>query len=204
MTDVQKIEFFFDIGSPYSYLAATQLDAVSKRTGVPVEWRPFLLGGVFKASGNDMPARVAAKGVYMFKDLSRFAMLYGVPFKFSSRFPLNTLRTQRALTGTMLTQGADAMQRLAQALYRQYWVEDQDVSADEVIVRTAVSVGLDGAAIVGGADQSAAKDRLRADTDEAVKRGAFGAPTFFVGDEMFFGNDRLVLLEAHVADLKKR
>ena len=73
-----------------------------------------------------------------------------------------------------------------------------------VIVRTAASVGLDGAAIVGGADQSAAKDRLRADTDEAVKRGAFGAPTFFVGDEMFFGNDRLVLLEAHVADLKKR
>lgn len=203
MTDATRIEFFFDIGSPYSYLAATQVEDVARRVNTHVEWRPFLLGGVFKASGNDMPARVAAKGVYMFKDLARFAKVYGVPFHFSSRFPLNTLRTQRALTFASIKHGAESVPRIAKSLYNEYWVKDQDVSTDEVIARACTQAGFDGAAIVAGADDSAAKDQLRAVTDEAVRRGAFGAPTFFVGDEMFFGNDRLVLLEAHVTQLKK-
>lgn len=196
-----SIEFFFDIGSPYSYLASTQMAALGSRLSVPVRFRPFLLGGVFKASGNDMPARVAAKGVYMYKDLNRFATLYGVPFKFSSRFPLNTLRTQRALSFVSLNDDA-AVPTFSAELYRNYWVDDQDVSTDESIAKAATAAGLDAKAVVAGIDDPRAKDKLRADTDEAVKRGAFGAPTFFVGDEMFFGNDRIVLLEAHVQSLQ--
>ena len=94
MTNPAAIEFFFDVGSPYSYLAAAEIGALSARTGVPVRWRPFLLGAVFKASGNDMPARVAAKARFMLGDLSRWAAIYGVPFRMSSRFPLNTLRNE--------------------------------------------------------------------------------------------------------------
>ena len=201
MSSPISVEFFFDIGSPYTYLASTQVEDVARRLGVSLRWRPFLLGGVFKASGNDMPARVAAKGVYMYKDLNRFATLYGVPFKFSSRFPLNTLRTQRSLSFVSLNNEA-AVPTFSAELYRSYWVDDQDVSTDESIAKAATAAGLDAKSVVAGIDDARAKDKLRADTDEAVKRGAFGAPTFFVGDEMFFGNDRIVLLEAHVQSLQ--
>lgn len=201
MSSPISLEFFFDIGSPYSYLASTQVEDVARRLGVSLQWRPFLLGGVFKASGNDMPSRVAAKGVYMYKDLNRFAALYGVSFNFSSRFPLNTLRTQRALSFVSLTNEA-AIPKFAAALYSEYWVNDRDVSADESISRAAKDAGLDAASLIAGIDDPRAKDKLRADTDEAVKRGAFGAPTFFVGEEMFFGNDRIVLLEAHIRKLQ--
>src|SRR3954465_11461323 len=97
MTD-RAIELFFDIGSSYSYLAATQMAAVSERTGVPVRWRPFLLGAVFKATGNDLPIRVPAKARWMLTDMERWSAHYGIPFKVPSRFPMVTLRTQRFLT----------------------------------------------------------------------------------------------------------
>jgi len=198
MTTPAAIEFFFDVGSPYSYLAAVEVGALSARTGVPVRFRPFLLGAVFKASGNDMPARVAAKARFMLDDLSRWAAIYGVPFRMSSRFPLNTLRTQRALMAAALTAGEQAVPAFALALFRAYWVEDRDVSADAEIAAVAGTVGLDGAAIVAGIDAQPTKDALRAATDEAVTRGAFGAPTMFYGDAMFWGNDRLLLLEAAI------
>lgn len=195
MSDLSAIEFFFDIGSPYSYLAATQMQALEARTGRRVEWRPFLLGGVFKASGNEMPARVAAKASYMLKDLSRWADLYGVPFAFSPLFPLNTLRTQRVLAAVELSRGSDAVRDAALALFARYWTRGENVSDDAVIAAALADAKLDAAAMLAAADQQDAKDRLRASTDEAVARGAFGAPTIFVGEEMFFGNDRLPLVE---------
>ena len=193
------IEFFFDIGSSYSYLAATQLQGLSTRTGVPVRWRPFLLGGVFKATGNDMPARIPAKAKWMLGDMRLWSRHYGIPFEMPSRFPLNTLRTQRALAAAERLAGANALPAFALALFRAYWAEDQDVTSDPVIAVAARAASLAADAIVAAIDAPETKDLLRATTDEAVRRGAFGAPAMFVGETLFWGNDRIPLLEQFLA-----
>jgi 2-hydroxychromene-2-carboxylate isomerase len=171
------------------------MGALGERTGTPVRWRPFLLGGVFKATGNEMPAAVEAKARYMQRDLERWARYYGVPYRFPSRFPLNTLPAQRALVAAERSGGQAAVQGLAQRLFEAYWAEDRDVSAEAELRRTAEGAGLDPDALAQAAGEQAIKDQLRQITDEAVRRGAFGAPTIFVGDEMFWGNDRLFFVE---------
>ena len=203
-TSPREIELFFDIGSSYSYLAFTQIDAIEKRTGWTVRARPFLLGGVFKATGNDMPARVAAKARYLITDMQRWAGEYGIPFALPASFPSVTISTQRALVATDRLSGQASLRRLARALFDAYWVQGRDVTDKAVIADVATKAGLDGAAIVAGIDAQETKDRLRADTEEAVARGAFGAPTFFVADEMFFGNDRIGHLERLVASKEAR
>lgn len=198
--DKQRVlEFFFDIGSPYSYLAATVVGRVGERTHTHVWWRPFLLGGVFKASGNTAPARVQSKARWMHSDLERWAAYYQVPFHMSTHFPLNTLRTQRALVAAGEIAGADVIPELALGLFRAYWVDDRNVSTDEVIADVAAAAGLDAGAIIEAAGRADVKGKLRADTDEAVQRGAFGAPSFFVDGTLFWGNDRLMLIEAMLA-----
>lgn len=193
MSDRPVIEFFFDVGSPYSYLAATQIDRVGEGAGAEVRWRPFLLGGVFKDSGNDMPARVAAKARWMLRDLSLWADAYDVPFRFPSRFPLNTLHAQRALAAAT-HRWPDALRPFALALFRAYWCEDRDISQPDEIGTAARAAGLDAEVVLASTREQEVKDLLRRWTGEAVERGAFGAPTFFVGDEMYWGNDRLELM----------
>ena len=183
---MRSIEFFFDIGSPYSYLAATQMAGLKRRTQATVRWRPFLLGGVFKAIGNHPPAMLPARGQYMLRDLHRWAHTYGVKFNFPSMFPLNTLLAMRTLTAVSEEQCAHA----AMALFEAYWVHERDITRPEVIA------DIIGDEAVLHAVEPDTKDRLRQCTDEAISRGAFGAPTIFVGDEMFFGNDRLHFVEA--------
>ena len=195
----REIEFFFDIGSSYSYLAATQMEGLAARSGVPVRWRPFLLGAVFKATGNDMPARLPAKAKWMLHDMTLWAHHYDIVFRMPSRFPLMTLRTQRALTAAERLAGSAAVPAFALALFRAYWTEDQDITTDPVITAAARSANLDAAAILTAIDAQETKDLLRATTDEAVRRGAFGAPALFVGDTLFWGNDRLPLLERYLA-----
>ncbi|MCS6797915.1 MAG: 2-hydroxychromene-2-carboxylate isomerase [Myxococcota bacterium] len=187
------IEFFFDVGSPYSYLAATQMERVGARAGLPVRWRPFLLGGVFRATGNEMPARVPAKARYMIDDLTRWARHYGVPLRIPSRFPVVTLRPQRALVHVETT-APHALATAAMELFRAYWAEDLDPTSDAVLARAADVAGLPRDELLAAIEAQPVKDALRATTEEAVARGAFGAPTMFVGDAMFWGNDRLELL----------
>ena len=191
----REIELFFDVGSSYSYLAATQMAGLSARTGVPVRWRPFLLGAVFKATTNDLPVRVPAKARYMLVDMARWAEHYGVPFRLPSRIPMLTLRTQRALTAAP----AEAVPAMALSLFATYWANDEDPTTDAAITAAAQAAGVDAAPILGAIDAPATKDKLRATTGEAVARGAFGAPSLFVGDALFWGNDRLVLLERHLS-----
>jgi len=191
----REIELFFDVGSSYSYLAATQMAGVTARTGVAVRWRPFLLGAVFKATANDLPVRVPAKARYMIADMARWSAHYGVPFKLPSRFPLITLRAQRALTAAP----QDAIPAMALSLFTTYWAEDQDPTTDAAITAAAQAAGVDAGAILGAIENQGTKDRLRATTDEAIARGVFGAPSMLVGDALFWGNDRIPLLEAHLA-----
>jgi 2-hydroxychromene-2-carboxylate isomerase len=192
------IELFFDIGSSYSYLASTQLPAVAERAGVPLRWRPFLLGAVFKATGNEMPARVPAKAKWMLHDMTLWSHHYGIPFRMPTRFPLITLRTPRALAAAERLLGPDAVPAFAAALFRAYWTEDKDITTDDVIGACARDAGLDPAVILPAIEAPETKDLLRATTDEAIRRGAFGAPAMFVGDALFWGNDRIPLLEAYL------
>ncbi len=196
MSETKEIELFFDIGSSYSYLASSQLARIRDRTGLPVRMRPFLLGAVLKETGNDSPARVAAKARYLLEDLSRWAELYGVPFRMSSHFPMNTLAAQRALVAAERLEGHDAMERLALRVFRAAWVEDRDVASAEVLGACASEAGLDARALADAMGAQETKDALRDATAEAIRRGAFGAPTFFAGDAMFWGNDRIDLLIA--------
>lgn len=181
----ERIEFFYDVGSPYSYLAATQVGKLSADTGLPVVWRPILLGGVFKGSGNQAPISVPSRGPYLAKDLLRCAKQLGVPFRMASRFPLNTLLPMRVLAGTPDA----ALPETSLKLFRAYWFDDMDIASPEVLA------GLLGAAAVASASDESVKQKLKANSEEAVSRGAFGAPTFFIGDEMFFGNDRVELMK---------
>lgn len=173
------LEFFYDLGSPYSYLAAQRLR--EPIPGVELAWRPLLLGAVFKAQNNSMPASNPAKARYMYVDLHRQASALHIPFRFPTKFPLNTLLPQRLLTGLPIRD----IPHVSLALFEAYWVKDVDIASPE---RLAVVLS---PTAVARASQPDVKERLRTTTEEAVARGAFGAPTFFVGSEMFFGHDRL-------------
>lgn len=190
------IEFFWDPASPYTWLAATQIEALAARTGATVSWRPFVLGKVFEATGNRAPATVAAKAKHLFKDLGRWAALYGQPLNFPKVFPVNSIAALRMACAAGATGDGG---RLALAVMRAYWVDGIDIGQPDALVAAVSAAGIDGAALLAASQQQPVKDELRANTDEAIKRGAFGAPTFFVGSEMFWGNDRLVLLENALA-----
>jgi 2-hydroxychromene-2-carboxylate isomerase len=189
---MQTVELFWDAASPYSYLISTRLPALAARHGVALRWRPFLLGGVFNAVGNRMPASVPAKGRYLVADLQLWARYYGVPLHMPETFPVNSLLAMRvACLADAHGLGGD----YALAVLRAGWGERQDVSRPETLATLLASLGLDGAALLDQAVELETKEALRAATDEAVARGAFGAPTLFLGDRMLWGNDRLPLLE---------
>lgn len=187
-----RAEFFFDFGSPASYLAATQLDGIAARTGADIVWRPMLLGGVFKSVGNQSPATVAAKGAWMQKDLARFAKRYGAPFAHNPFFPLDTLIMMRAAAAMELE---GKLRPYADAMFRAMWVDGKNMNDPATVGAVLSAAGFDPAALLAAANSQPAKDRLRATTEEAVARGVFGAPSIFVGDALYFGQDRLDFVE---------
>lgn len=188
----KHIDFYFDLSSPYSYLAATQLDAIANRHGATIAWKPLVLAAVFKAQGNVMPAVCVPKAQYMVKDLARWADHYGVPFQMSSRFPLPTIRGMRLI---IAAESSGRSGELAKSLFTGMWERDLDISSDAVL-RTLVSeCGLSADELMAATETSAVKDKLRAYTDEAISRGVFGAPAMMVDGELFWGNDRLHFLE---------
>ncbi len=186
----KTVEFYFDFGSPAAYLAATQLPHVCADTGAELVWKPMLLGGVFQATGNHSPAEIAPKGSYMTTDLQRFAKRYGVPFVHNPHFPINTLLLMRGATAIQLQQPG-RFDAYVDAIYHAMWVEPRNLNDPAEVGAVLQAAGFDPAALLAAAGQQEVKDRLKAVTQEAVARGVFGAPTMFVGSDMFWGQDRL-------------
>ena len=190
MNDSRAVEFFFDFGSPATYLAWTQLPALCAAAGATLVYRPMLVGAVFKATGNASPITIPAKGRWVIEDLSRYARRYGVSLVLNPNFPVNTLLPMRIATGVQRERPAE-FAALQSALFRAMWVEKQNIGDPSVLGAVLVAAGLDAAALIALAERQDVKDALKANTEEAIRRGAFGAPTMFVGDTMFFGQDRL-------------
>lgn len=190
----KSVEFFFDLGSPASYLAWTQLPALCARHGAALRYRPMLLGGVFQATGNASPISVPAKGRYTLVDMLRFARRYGVPMVFNPHFPINTLALMRIATGLQLHE-PERFEAYLDAAFRALWQDSKNLGDPTVLAAVLEGAGFDPAAVQALAADTEVKEALKAATEEAVRRGVFGAPTCFVGTEMFFGQDRLDFVE---------
>ena len=187
-----ELEFFFDYGSPFSYLADTQLEGLAGRTGAVVSYRPMLLGGVFKETGNSSPISIEAKRKYMNADLERWAKHYGVPALHNPHFPINTIRLMR---GAIAAQRSGVFAAYHRAIFDAFWRDGLNLGDAAVVRGVLERAGLDAVRLAAASEEHAVKDALRVATETAVVRGAFGAPTFFVGDQMFWGNDRLLFVE---------
>lgn len=190
----RRLEFWFDFSCPYAYVASTRIEAVARRVGVELDARPMLLGGVFKARGTPQNLSATlnpAKAAHNLNDMRRQAQQAGVPLHMPPGHPLRTVEALRCV----LAVGAPFMP-LAHRFYRAYWAEGRDIGQGEVVAAILTEAGLDAAAVRERAAGDAIKDDLRRRTDEAVERGSFGVPSCFVGEHMFWGNDRLDMVEA--------
>jgi 2-hydroxychromene-2-carboxylate isomerase len=187
----KAVEFYFDVGSPAAWLAWNELPKIAQQARSDIEYRPMLLGGVFQATGNRSPMEVPAKGQYMVDDLQRFARRYGVPFRHNPFFPINTLVLMRMVLGLQLREGEERMIAFTDSVFRAIWVDAKNMGDPAVVTEVIRQAGFDPERLLALANDPAIKDDLKVATQEAVARGVFGAPTFFVGGEMFWGQDRL-------------
>jgi len=188
----RDLEFYFDYGSPNAYLAHIRLPAILERTSARLIPRIMLLGGVFQATGNASPAANKLKAPNGRRDLLRFVGKYRVPFRMNPHFPVNTLKLMR---GAVVAEAEGFLDRYSDAIFAGMWRDGLDMSADEVITGVLRDAGLDPRLIAARMSEEAIKEKLKTYTAAAVARGVFGAPTFFVEDEMFFGQDRLDFVE---------
>ncbi|MEO4017464.1 MULTISPECIES: 2-hydroxychromene-2-carboxylate isomerase [Pseudomonas] len=192
----KTVEFYFDLGSPATYLAYTQLPKICERTDSQLIYIPILLGGVFKATGNASPATIPAKGRYMFQDLDRYAKRYGVPLKFNPHFPINTLMLMRAVTGMQLRH-PERFQAFIDCLFHALWVEGRSLDDLATVASVLTQNGFDPNEVLALTADEEVKAALKDNTEKAVQRGVFGAPSMFVDNQLFFGQDRLdFVLEA--------
>ena len=194
------IEFFFDCSSPWTYLGFHNIQPLAAELGVPIRWRPILVGGVFNAVNPSVYASrerpVPAKRDYMKKDLRDWARLSGLEIRMPpSVFPVNSVKAMRGCLWLDTLQPQGRLVPFATAVFEAYWGRDEDISKDEVLASVCRQCGIDEAAFFAGIAQDDIKAQLKANTDELIRRGGFGSPTMFVnGDDMYFGNDRLPLV----------
>lgn len=184
----KTVEFLFDFVSPTSYLAYMVLPKIVERADAYATWTPVFLGGIMQATGNRPPGTVDNKGRWMAADMARWVQHYGLPYKRNSAFPVNTLTILR---GAVAYIEDPVIRPYCDAMFRAMWVEDRDMSQKAEIDAVLNTLGMDPEVFHERVAEQAIKDRLKANTETAVARGAFGAPTFFVGDAMHFGQDRL-------------
>ena len=188
-------DYYFDFGSLASYLAHTQLTKIEADTGARPVYLPMLLGAVFKATGNASPVSVPAKGRYVFIDFKRFADSYGVPLNTNPHFPIITTTLMRMLTGLQM-RADPRMHEFMNVIYRAIWVDALNMNEPDIVSGVLSKAHFDPLEMLNLANEQATKDRLKDVTAQAVDRGVFGAPTFFVGDQMFWGQDRIEQVKA--------
>jgi 2-hydroxychromene-2-carboxylate isomerase len=197
------IEFFYDLTSPWTYLAYTGIQPLAEKYGASIDWRPILVGGVFNAVNQELYAkREVAFGNkrqldYMLKDLGDWARLRGITINWPDFHPANAVKCMR---GCFVAEAQGNLLAYSTAVFEAYWGRCEDVADESVLATLVESLGMDSEAFLAGIQQQDVKDRLRANTDEVIERGGFGSPTIFInGDDMYFGNDRLPLVEAALA-----
>ena len=194
---MKTIDLYFDVSSPWTYLGYSRLHPLAARQGAEIVYHPILVGGVFNAVNQEVYEARAnphpVKKPYYDKDLKDWASLAGIEMVQPSVFPV---RSVEALRGIIAAGEKGQLRAYATACFSAYWGEDQDISQPQVLDEIAREVGLDPEWIAERRKSQDIKDRLRANTDELIARGGFGSPTMFIGDDMYFGNDRLELVEA--------
>jgi len=198
---MSQLEFFYDYGSPYSFLANSIVPGLCEAQGLELEYRPMLLGGAFKATGNQSPAMetVEPKRAYGSRVMQRTCDLYGLDITFNPHFPINTIGVMRL---AVAAQREGVFGAYHAAMYPAFWQQGLDLGRPEVQSEVMKGAGLDAEKLLSRAGDDDVKAELRATTEEAVSRGAFGAPSFFIGDELFFGVDHLPHLIAHVQGMQ--
>ena len=189
----QKVEFLFDFGSPNAYLSHEAIPAIEKRTGASFEYVPILLGGIFKATNNRSPVETLAgvknKPEFMQLETERFITRFNVqPYVWNPYFPINTLNLMR---GAVAAQSEGVFKKYVEAAFHHMWREPKKMDDPQVAVKALTESGLDGARLLARAQDADVKAKLIENTQKAVERGAFGSPTFFVGNEIFFGKEQL-------------
>ncbi|MDQ3376752.1 MAG: 2-hydroxychromene-2-carboxylate isomerase [Actinomycetota bacterium] len=195
---MKTVEFYYDLVSPYSYLARREVSRICDELGAELSLKPMLLGAVHNAVGLQAPIEIRAKARYQAKDIRRWAEHYGLPIDFPDPFPFRTLKTMRA---AMFLKDRGELEAFTREAFALYWEEGgapkglEEADEDGPVSEVARRIGTDPDEVLAGASAPEAKEALKAATGEAVERGVFGAPAFFVGDEMFWGNDRLHFVE---------
>jgi 2-hydroxychromene-2-carboxylate isomerase len=186
----QAIDFYFDFSSPYGYLGSERIDALAEKHGCEVVWRPYLMGAVFKQLGTSPLVSQPVKGPYSRHDLMRSARLYGIDFTIPDPFPVHSVAACRAYYW-LVDQDPALARQLAQALYRGYFIDNRNLGEAETVIETAAALGIDKEALGAALQDGEVKARLRTEVEAALEKGVFGAPFFILGDEHFWGCDRM-------------
>ena len=201
----RQLDFYFDCSSPWTYLAFHAIQPLAQEVGAEIAWKPILVGGVFNAVNQTVYESRAKpnprKQAYMQKDMQDWARLYGLAIKFPPTvFPVNSVKCMR---GAIVALDEGKLAPYVAAAFEAYWGDDLDLSREDVLADIAKKAGIERQRFFAGIETDSCKARLRTNTDELIARGGFGSPTIFVGNDMFFGNDRMPLvraaLEAHAA-----
>ena len=191
---MKSVEFYFDLGSPYSYLAYYRLLQMAEQQEIQIVYKPILLGGVFKATGNRSPIEIPVKGAYSILDMQRWAEYYQIPMQMNPHFPMNTLTLMRILTGVQLLH-LEKFEQVLKLLFDAMFGTPQNLNEPTVLAEVLKPSGFSVEDIMSMVQSDVVKQKLITETEQAILRGIFGAPTFFVGDEMYWGQDRLHFLE---------
>ena len=191
---MKRVKFYFDLGSPYSYLAYYRLLQIAEQQEIQIVYKPILLGGVFKATGNRSPIEIPVKGVYSILDMQRWAEYYQIPMQMNPHFPMNTLTLMRILTGVQLL-SLEKFEQVLKLLFDAMFGTPQNLNEPTVLAEVLKPSGFSVEDIMSMVQSEVVKQKLITETEQAIQRGIFGAPTFFVGDEMYWGQDRLHFVE---------
>ena len=188
----KTVEFYYDFGSPTCYLAFYKLRQLEEKGKLKIEYRPILLGGIFKTIGNSAPANIPAKGKYMFLDIIRYAKRYGFDYNFNPHFPINTLSLMRSAVGMLED---ERFVEFNDVLFKAVWRDQKNMGDPETVKEVIEKGGFDVNKIFALSTDQRVKDELKERTVKAVERGLFGAPTMFLDNEMYWGQDRIFMIE---------